>query len=103
MIDLIKNNIKDLETICEKHKVKSLYLFGSAAKNKFIPKKSDLDFVVEFNNTIEPIDFADNFFSLLDALKDLFKTDIDLLSYRALKNQIIIAEIENSKVQLYAA
>jgi len=103
MIDLIKNNIKDLEIICENHKVRSLYLFGSAAKNEFNPKKSDLDFVVEFNNTIDPIDFADNFFSLLDALKDLFKTDIDLLSYRALKNQIMIAEIENSKVQLYAA
>jgi predicted nucleotidyltransferase len=103
MIDLIKDNIKDLETICEKHMVKSLYLFGSAAKNEFNPKKSDLDFVVEFNKNINPIDFADNFFSLLDALKDLFKTDIDLLSYRALKNQIMIAEIENSKVQLYAA
>ena len=103
MIDLIKNNIKELEIICEKHKVRSLYLFGSAAKNEFKPKESDLDFVVEFNNTIDPIDFADNFFSLLDALKDLFKTEVDLLSYRALKNQIMKAEIDKSKVQLYAA
>lgn len=103
MIDLIKNNINDLKIICENHKVRSLYLFGSAAKNEFNPKKSDLDFVVEFNKNIDPIDFADNFFSLLDALKDLFKTEVDLLSYRALKNQIIKAEIDKSKVQLYAA
>lgn len=103
MIDLIKNNINDLKIICENHKVRSLYLFGSAAKNEFNPKKSDLDFVVEFNKNIDPIDFADNFFSLLDALKDLFKTEVDLLSYRALKNQIMKAEIDKSKVQLYAA
>ena len=103
MIDLVKNNISEIDTICKSHSVKSLYLFGSATNNEFNPNSSDLDFVVEFNQTVDPLDYADNFFSLLDSLKSLFNKKVDLLSYRALKNPIIISEIDNSKVQLYAA
>ena len=103
MIDLIKNNTEALASICVEHYVKSLHLFGSAAKGDFNPKKSDLDFVVEFNDAIDPIDYADNFFSLLDALKQLFQKEVDLLSFRSLRNQVIISEFNNTKVQLYAA
>lgn len=103
MIDLIKNNIEEIQAVCKRHYVKSLHVFGSAAKGNFNQNTSDLDFVVEFNQAIDPLDYADNFFSLLDALKQLFQTDVDLLSYRALKNQVIISEINTSKIQLYAA
>ena len=103
MIDLIQNKTTELNDICEKHLVKSLHLFGSATNNKFKPSESDLDFVVEFKTELAPIDFADNFFSLMDELKNLFQKEIDLLSSRALKNQVIISEIEETKVQLYAA
>jgi predicted nucleotidyltransferase len=103
MIDLVKNKVQEIETICRKHYVKSLYIFGSAVRGNFNPDTSDLDFVVEFNQDIDPMYYADNFFSLLDALKQLFNKEVDLLSFRALKNQVIISEINNSKVQLYAA
>ncbi len=103
MIDLIKNKVKEIDDICRVHYVRSLHVFGSAVKGNFDSDKSDLDFVVEFNQEIDPMYYADNFFSLLDALKQLFQKDVDLLSYKALKNQIIISEINNSKVQLYAA
>jgi hypothetical protein len=103
MIDLIKNNTESLTSLCATHFVKSLYIFGSATKGNFNPITSDLDFVVEFNDSIDPIDYADNFFSLLDGLKQLFQKEVDLLSFRALKNQVIISEFNNSKVQLYAA
>jgi hypothetical protein len=102
VIDLVKNNLHELETLCKKHKVKSLSLFGSATTNTF-NKNSDLDFVVEFNHNIPAIDYADYYFALLEDLKNLFKKEIDLLSFRALKNKVMIAEIEKSKVQLYAA
>ncbi|MFT7157477.1 MAG: putative nucleotidyltransferase [Parvicella sp.] len=103
MIDLISNNKIQLKRICEKHLVKSLYLFGSAAKNQFDTLHSDLDFVVEFNPNINPIDYSDYFLDLLGDLKILFGKDVDLLSYRALKNRIMIAEIDHSKIELYAA
>jgi predicted nucleotidyltransferase len=103
MIDLVKNNVKGLQDICVRYHVKSLHLFGSAAKGDNHSKTSDLDFVVEFNESIDPVDYADNFFGLLNDLKQLFKKDVDLLSQRALRNPIMISEINRSKVLLYAA
>ena len=92
-----------LKEICGNHFVDSLFLFGSATGDHFDKVQSDVDLVVEFNSKLNPIDFADNYFSLLRSLELLFDKKVDLLSYRALKNPIIIEEIENSKVLLYAA
>ncbi len=103
VIDLIDNNKDAIKQLCKAHFVKALFLFGSATTDNFIPGTSDLDFVVEFKDDVDPVDFADNFFSLLDSLKTLFNSEVDLLSYRALKNQVIINEVERSKVSLYAA
>ena len=103
VIQLISENKSKLSELCKAHFVKVLFLFGSAAKGDFEEGTSDLDFVVEFDPTLAPLDFADNYFSLLDSLKELFGTEVDLVSYRALKNQVIINEIESSKIELYAA
>lgn len=103
MIQLIENNKKELQEICKRHHVSRLFLFGSAAKGNFDPVKSDLDMAVEFTDDIEPVDYAENYFSLLEALENLFDKKVELLSLKALKNVIMIEEIENSKVQLYAA
>lgn len=103
MIDLISNNLEKLNAICEKHLVKSLFLFGSATTEQFDSKTSDLDFMVEFQPTVNPMDYADNYFSLMEDLKKLFERNIDLVSHRALKNEILIAAIDSTKIQLYAA
>lgn len=103
MIELIENKIEALKQICKDHYVTKLYLFGSAAKGNFDPGTSDLDMVVEFSKTIDPVDYATNYFSLLENLEKLFSRKVELLSLKALKNAVIIKEIENSKIQLYAA
>ncbi len=103
MIKIDKNKKSELEQTCANHFVDKLYLFGSATSDRFDKERSDIDLVVQFTDKLDVLDFADNYFSLLDALKNVFKRDIDLLSYRALKNPIMIEEIERSKVQLYAA
>ena len=38
----------------EKHKVKDAYLFGSVITDKFNKKKSDVDFLVNFIDGIDP-------------------------------------------------
>lgn len=103
MITIDKNRKKELELACANHFVDKLYLFGSATGSSFDKERSDVDLVVQFTDELDVLDFADNYFSLLNVLKNIFKRNIDLLSYRALKNPIIIEEIERSKVQLYAA
>lgn len=103
MVDLVESHLTELQALCKKHQVLNLYLFGSAAKGGFKATTSDLDFAVEFLPTLEPIEYTENFFSLIESLELLFETDIDLVSRKALKNDVIIQEIEDSKVHIYAA
>ncbi len=79
-----------------------MYLFGSAAKGNFT-KDSDLDFLVQFSDKVGVLDYADNFFSLVEALEALFERRVDLLTISSLKNPILKEEIEKTKVMLYAA
>lgn len=102
MIPLIQDKLKDIVTLCKTHRVTTFALFGSAAQGTN-RENSDLDFLVQFSEDIELLDYADNYFSLLENLENLFGKKIDLVSRKSLKNPILISEIERSKVELYAA
>ena len=70
--------------LCESHKVKSLYAFGSVLTDGF-HKESDIDLIVDFSN-MEVEDYADNYFDFKFSLQDILKRPIDLLEERAIKN-----------------
>ena len=40
--------LKEINYLCEQHKVNKLYVFGSALSNNF-NEKSDIDLIVDFN------------------------------------------------------
>ena len=88
--------------ICEEHSVASLFLFGSALNENF-DAESDLDFSVMFKEDLSPLEHGVAYFELLDQLVDLFDRNIDLVSYRVIKNPIFKEEIDNTKIALYAA
>ncbi|MEX1192045.1 MAG: nucleotidyltransferase domain-containing protein [Brumimicrobium sp.] len=102
MIDLVQNKLDEVIILCKKHSVVSISLFGSAARNS-MHEESDIDFLVEFSNDIDVLDYADNYFSLLEGLEKIFDKKIDLVSTKSLKNPILKEEINKSKVDLYAA
>lgn len=102
MIDLIQNKIGDIVVACKEHHVKTIALFGSAAKNA-MHEDSDIDFLVEFSDDIDVLDYADNYFSLLDKLQEILNRKVDLVSSRSLKNPVLKEDIYRSKVDLYAA
>lgn len=70
--------------MCQQHKVKKLYVFGSALNNSF-NEKSDVDLIVDFNN-IEVEEYADNYFDFKFSLQDILDRPLDLLEEKALKN-----------------
>ncbi|WP_262890050.1 nucleotidyltransferase family protein [Psychroflexus salis] len=88
--------------VCKKHQVKSIALFGSAAKGT-VNTKSDFDLLVEFSSELEVLDYANNYFSLLDALEKILERKVDLVSVKSLKNPVLLEEINKYKVNLYAA
>jgi predicted nucleotidyltransferase len=102
MIKLIEDKIPELIELCKMHRVESFALFGSAVKNAMHPD-SDLDFLVQFSDEIDVLDYADNYFEFLKQLETLTGKKVDLVSKKSLKNPILISEIERSKIELYAA
>ena len=102
MIDLIQNKLDEIVAACKKHHVDTIALFGSAAKNA-MHENSDIDFLIEFSDDIDVLDYADNYFSLLDKLQEILGRKVDLVSRRSLKNPILKEEIYQSKVDLYAS
>lgn len=102
MIKLIEDKIPELIELCKMHRVESFALFGSAVKNAMHPD-SDLDFLVQFSDEIDVLDYADNYFKFLKQLETLTGKKVDLVSKKSLKNPILISEIERSKIELYAA
>jgi len=91
----------DIRKICLQNKVKTLYVFGSVLTNQF-SGKSDIDLVVDIDST-DPLDYADRYFNVKFALQDLFNRKIDLLENKAIKNQYIRENIEQSKMLLYGS
>src|SRR4030042_1013545 len=91
----------DIMKLCQQNKVRSLYVFGSVLTDKFC-EKSDIDLLVDIDSN-DPMDYADNYFSLKFALQELFKRSIDLLESKALKNPYIIENINRSKSLIYGA
>ncbi len=102
MNKLIEENINELQEICRKHAVAELYVFGSALTAEF-SENSDLDFAYILKENLSPIEYGDAFFGLMEDLELLFKRNIDLVSYRVVKNPIFKNELDRTKKTLYAA
>ena len=90
---------KELETLCKKNKVKSLFVFGSVTREDF-NENSDIDLVVDFEEN-DPFKYADLYFNLKKKLENLFKRKIDLIEERAIKNRFFKQELDNTKIKLY--
>jgi predicted nucleotidyltransferase len=102
MIALIEQNRSQIIALCEKHNVSALHLFGSALRSDF-NELSDIDFAVQFKETLTPIEYGEAYFGLLNDLKELLERNIDLVSYRVVKNPIFRSELDRTKQTLYAA
>ncbi len=90
---------KDLDKLCESHKVKTLYAFGSVLTDAF-NSKSDIDLIVDFKQI--PIeDCADNYFDFKFSLQDIFKRPVDLLEDKAIKNPYLRQFVNQYKQLVY--
>jgi predicted nucleotidyltransferase len=101
-MSLIHEHREQLAELCRKYNVRRMDVMGSAVREDFDAARSDLDFVVEFNNfTVD--NAADRYLGLMVDLEDVFGREIDLVSYRAIRNPIFKQVVDETRVQLYAA
>jgi hypothetical protein len=91
----------DIFRLCETHKVKSLYAFGSVLTDKF-NSESDIDLIVDFTNMAVE-DYADNYFDLKFSLQDILKRPIDLLEEKAIKNPYFKKSVDQQRQLVYGS
>ena len=88
-------------SLFEKHKIKDAYLFGSAITGEFDEEKSDVDFLVNFIDGVDPLEKGELLWSLRFSLEDNLNRPIDLITETSLKNPYFIEEINEKKMKIY--
>lgn len=76
--------------------------FGSALRNDNRPGDSDIDLLVEFS-PMDPPELADAYFGLLDELRSILGTEVDLVMTDAVTNRYVADNIERTRQALYGA
>ena len=88
-------------SLFEKHKIKDAYLFGSAITDKFDEENSDVDFLVNFIDGIDPLEKGELLWSLRFSLEDNLNRPIDLVTETSLKNPYFIEELNEKRIKIY--
>lgn len=99
-MNLIYDNIDKIRALCERYKVKSMYVFGSVLNNRF-NDDSDIDLLFSFKSDIDFNNYSNNFFDLWDNLKSLLGRNVDLVDERTIRNPYFKEEVEETKKLIY--
>lgn len=102
MKTVIDSELDKIVSACVRHKVARLDAFGSVLRDDFRPGKSDVDLLVEFK-PLSGYERVDAYFDLLDELREILGTKVDLVMAGAVKNRYVAADISRTKRALYAA
>jgi len=100
MIELIEQHREALDELCQRYRVSRLDLFGSAAKGTFNAAKSDLDFIVIFQDPGEH-GYATRYLEFAVSLEALFGRQVDLLIDQPLTNPFFKQSVEESRQTVY--
>jgi predicted nucleotidyltransferase len=98
---LIEDKRSEIEEICRRRGVQKIEVFGSAAGDRFDPLRSDFDFLVTFQE-LDPNEYADAYFGLLEDWQALFKRPVDLVVASAIQNPYFRETVEATRTLLYA-
>ncbi|MDD4227175.1 MAG: nucleotidyltransferase domain-containing protein [Mariniphaga sp.] len=98
-MNIIDKNIDSIEYLCEKYKVKELYIFGSILTERF-NETSDIDLLIQFDD-VELINYFDNYMDFKDELESLLKYPVDLVENQAIKNPIFRKIVDRDKRLVY--
>ena len=85
---------------CRQFGVQRLYLFGSATDARFDSERSDLDFLVTFNDQARG-EYADNYLGLAQTLEKLFGRSVDLVTEGSIRNPYFRESVFAERQLLY--
>lgn len=98
---LIELNLQRIIDLCQKHKVKTLAVFGSILTDRF-NDQSDVDLLVNFDTTDhEKWDYVSNYFDFQEELEKVLGRKVDLVVEKGLKNKYFIQNVNRTKHLIY--
>ncbi len=97
---LIELNIRSISELCRRYKVKTLSVFGSILTDRF-SDSSDVDLLVDFDESVDHHNYADNFLGLYGDLRTLLGREIDLVDDKAVSNKYFREELDETKHLIY--
>jgi len=97
---LLTQNLEQLAALCEQYSVLELYVFGSVLTDRF-SIKSDLDFLVNFDEPADPVEFGLLLMDFEKALASLFDRKIDLVVNRYVQNPFFRKKLDQTKQLIY--
>lgn len=104
MVDIVKNNLDKIIDTCQEMGVKSLYLFGSAARGNDFGEGSDVDFGYEMQRDNDGMFTTKyDFFDLLWKLEEIVGRKVDLVYTKGIRNKYMLNSIKEDEVKLYEA
>jgi predicted nucleotidyltransferase len=95
----LKSHLSEISALCDQHKVRHLYAFGSVLTGNF-SAESDIDLIVDFK-PIALEQFSDNYYDLKFSLEEILKKPIDLLEEQAIKNPFFKEAVLQSRQQIF--
>ena len=98
-MNLIENYRSQIIELCENHKVKELYLFGSVLTDQF-NDSSDIDMLIQFDQ-VELLKYFDNYMDLKEKLEKMLNRQVDLVENQAVRNPIFRKVLDREKRLLY--
>ncbi len=101
MIAIVRDNLEAIRARGIQHKVKLLFLVGSATDDRFDPSRRDVDFLALF----EPHErggFDGEYFQLLADIEHLLGRNVHLIERHCVENPYVLASLERSRVAVYA-
>ncbi len=101
-IPLVSQRENEIRNLCRLHHVKRLDVFGSAVNGDFHTDESDIDFLVEFEDSQEGQDFGTRF-QLSKELEALFGRSVDLVDDAAIENPYFRQEVDQTRQPIYAS
>ena len=101
MINLLIAEKSKIVSICRNLRIRRLEVFGSAANGNFDPLHSDLDFIVEFDNSDSKSSLLDSYLSLASQLESLLGRKVDLLTPKSIRNSYFRKKVDESRELIY--
>jgi predicted nucleotidyltransferase len=96
----LNEKLPEITKMFKEHHVKSAYAFGSVVTDKF-NEESDVDFIINMDESLEPLVSGEAILDLYEKLADLLNRDIDIVSEKYVKNPYFKEELDEKKQLIY--